>query len=83
MSTAFLQGYARAVVRGLLDQGLVEVTEGGLEQAVSDVVEFLVKHGKNRSAIGLTGQALLSSSAVEELFATDEQIKAIVDNLSG
>ena len=81
MTVSFLQGYARVLVHELIQRELLEVVPGRHEAVVVFVAEYMAEHGQNRSAISLTGQALLACPDVDELYADDEALKDAVDAL--
>jgi len=83
MTISFLQGYARALVGELVRRELLEVVEGREEAVILFVAEYLTTHGQNRSAISLTGRALVACPDVDELYADDEALKDAVDALRG
>lgn len=82
MSTPFLQGYARGLIRELVARELLEVADHRIEAVVDFVAAFLAEHGHHRSLIDLTGRALLACPDVDELYADDEALKDAVDALA-
>lgn len=81
MSTPFLTAYAIALVRALLEQDLVEITDGRAEAVVRFLAEDLHLRGRGGSLISSTSRALLACPDVVELYADDEELKALVESL--
>ncbi|TNF29367.1 MAG: hypothetical protein EP329_15875 [Deltaproteobacteria bacterium] len=67
------------VVRALVARERIELI-GTDEQVARDLAAFLATR-KGHSLISSTSRGLLASEHVDELFADDDEIKAIVDEL--
>jgi hypothetical protein len=80
LSTPFLQRFARHLIDRLLQAELIELGEAGAERAADDIAAHLARV-RNTSLIGEIGRALEGSGAVAELYATDEELKEVVENL--
>ena len=80
MSTPFLTRFARAVVSRLVDQGRLELVDASPEPTVAHLAAQLGQ-ARNRSLISTITNALVMSPHVEELYADDVEVKAIVDEL--
>lgn len=78
MSTPFLLAYATAVVRALVAGGRMELC--GSEADTAEELAVFLEGRKGHSLISSTSRGLLASEHVEELFADDDEIKAIVDS---
>jgi hypothetical protein len=81
MSTPFLTAYATALVLALLERELLEVAEGRAEAVVRFLAEDLHVRGRGGSLISSTSRALLACPDVLELYADDEELKALVESL--
>ena len=81
MSTTFLMGYSTALVHALLEDELLEVTEGAEPSVVAFVAGYLAEHRDGQSLISLTARALLACGEVDELYADNERLKEVVDGL--
>lgn len=79
MSTPFLLAYSMTVIRALIERGQL-VLGGSAEDAAKDLAAFLAAR-EGHSLISSTSRGLLLSVHVEELYAEDDEIKAIVDDL--
>ena len=80
MSTPFLRSFAHHVVSALVRADAIELRSDGTAQAIEDLATHLGRV-RNTSLIGEIGRGLLASDAVEELFASDEDLKTLVDGL--
>ncbi|TVQ94091.1 MAG: hypothetical protein EA397_02985 [Deltaproteobacteria bacterium] len=81
MSTPFLLHYAASLVQALLDEDLIEIRAGQEEVVVRYLAKELQLRGEGRSLISCTSQALLRCDQVEELFADDDEIKELVQDI--
>lgn len=75
-----LQNFSYHVVRALTARGMIELAPSSEEQVVAQVATALskVRHG---SLVSSLSAALLHADGVVELWADDEQIKAVIDDL--
>lgn len=75
-----LQNFSYHVVRALTSRGLLEITPGSEQQVVTHIAESLskVRHG---SLVSSLSKALLDADGVLELWADDDEIKAVIDDL--
>lgn len=81
MSTPFLTGFASAVVARLVQTEQLEIVAGS-EAAVAEFLAarlFAARDGAQ--LITTTGKALLAAPDVEELWADDDEIKQVVQEL--
>lgn len=81
MSTPFLVGFSRAVLVDLLGQGLVEVRPGAEDRVVLFVAEFLSSVPEGGSLVSSMSRAYLASPDVVELYADDEELKTVIEDL--
>lgn len=82
MASSFLSGFTRIVVGRLLEQGLIEVSEGTKAEVVAWVAARLASPGPTPSLVSTLSRALLSCPHVEELYADDEELKELITDLS-
>jgi hypothetical protein len=80
VATPFLQRFAHHVLNKLNAEGLVELGPQGAARAADDLAAYL-STTRNSSLIGEVGRGLIRSDAVVELYATDEELKLLVENL--
>jgi len=80
VSTPFLTAYAHAVVQSLIASDLLLVS-GDPSQVAAYVAADLSRDAPGRSVIASTSAALIACPDVEELFADDADIKAIMDDM--
>lgn len=81
MSTPFLVNFASALVARLVETRQLEVVEGS-EAAVAEFVAaqlFAARQGSQ--LIATTSKALVASPHVEELWADDDELKQLVQEL--
>ena len=82
MSTRFLLGFSNALVHELVAHGHIELTGADRQPAVVEfVAAYLHEHGKGFSLISTTSKALIACPDVVELYADDDAIKDLVDDL--
>ncbi len=81
MSTPFLLGFAEALVARLLKEREIEVRPGSGEAVAAFLARGLAEASEGKSLISLTSQVLLQCDDVEELWADDERLKEIVQDL--
>ncbi|MCB9663177.1 MAG: hypothetical protein H6732_03620 [Alphaproteobacteria bacterium] len=80
MSTPFLQAFTTAVLTRLLEEELVELRPGE-EQGVVHHVAAALARVETGSLISSLSAALLSADGVEELWADNDELKRVVDEL--
>lgn len=80
MSTPFLLNFARHILDALRQRRLIELVDGGQERAAEDLANHLTRI-QHSSLITELSRALLRSEAVAELFASDEELKEVVEGL--
>ena len=79
MSTPFMLAYAHTIVHGLLAQELLVLAPTATpEELVRELAAYLMTR-QGHSAISSTSRGLMQSALVDELFAEDAEIKAIID----
>lgn len=83
MSTPFLFHFAGALIQALQERGLLELVdqEHAERNAVQFVADELDTRARGGSLISATSRALLRCPFVDELFADDDEIKALVQDL--
>jgi hypothetical protein len=81
MSTPFLDAFSRALVQRLVDDGQLVVAEGALGPVAVYLAEDLAKDQPGRSLVSSVSRALLACPSVEDLFASDDAIKAAIETL--
>lgn len=80
MSTPFLQRFASSLVVTLVDKELLEVGPAGPQPVIAYLAAQLsgVKMG---SLITVVSRVLVACPDVDELWADDEQLKALVEDM--
>lgn len=80
MTSALLYRFAETLVHRLIEQELLEIEEGRTEDVVERLTEHLgrVKHSSLISAITA---GLVDDDDVVDLYADDDQIKAIIEQM--
>ena len=82
MASDFLLGFSVRVVQQLLATGAVELAEQGTE---ADVVRFVAEHlaasRQGHSLVSRLAEALLACPQVDELYADDDALKELVQDL--
>ena len=81
MSTAFLHAFARSVVDALLSGEEIEIVAGSRERVVGYVAEGLARVGQGGQLVSALVAALVSCPDVIELYADDEALKALIEEL--
>ena len=81
MSTPFLLGFAAALVEALLEQELLEVHEGREREVVRYVAEWLGTKARGGSLVSSTARALVECPDVDEIYADNDQLKALMETL--
>jgi hypothetical protein len=81
MPTRFLLNYAARLIDALLDAGLVEIAPGRADAVVAYLAAELHEHARGGSLITCTSRALLACPDVVELYADDDELKRVVDEL--
>ena len=79
--TPFLMNFASAVIFHLQQQGLLELC-GNETRAVTFVANYLGTIARGGSLISSLTAALIACPEVEELYADDEQLKQILQDLA-
>lgn len=80
MPSALLYRFADSLVRSLLDDKLIEVEPGQTDDVVERLADGLTV-AKHASLISTITAVLVEDEDVVELYADDEQIKAIVEGM--
>lgn len=80
MSTPFLQRFASSLVATLLDQELIELGPAG-PQPVAVYLAAQLAGVQMGSLISVVSRTLVACPDVEELWADDEQLKALVEDM--
>ena len=81
MSTPFLVGFTREIVARLLAEGLLDVTWGGEERVIRFVAGELAAVPPGGSLITSLARSLIRCPDVQELYADDERLKGLVQDL--
>ncbi len=82
MATAFLLQFSGAVVGRLHAEEQLELAHGASEAEVSAwVAEFLGARAAHTSLISSLARALVACPGVEELYADDEQLRELVNDV--
>lgn len=76
--SALMVATVEYVVRRLIDDGLVEMEEGRALDVTSHCVNTLAARPLGAQLVDSISTALLSSPHVEELFASDAEIRDII-----
>ncbi len=80
MPSALMYRFADSLVRSLLDDKLIEVEPGQTDDVVERLADGLTV-AKHASLISTITAVLVEDEDVVELYADDEQIKAIVEGM--
>lgn len=81
LSTPFLRGFSRAVLAELIAQGQIETMPGHEEAVALFVAEYLGAVPSGGSLITSLARALILCPHVEELYADDQTLKQVVQEL--
>lgn len=81
MSTPFLMGFAEALVARLLEERELEVKPGKGEAVAAFLARGLAESREGESLISLTSRVLVKCDDVEELWADNDRLKEIVQDL--
>lgn len=82
MPTAFLLGFSRSVVGQLVASGELTLAGGAVEDDVAGfVAEDLGGRELGSSLISSLTSALVACPAVDELFADDERLREVVNDV--
>ena len=81
MSTPFLSQFSFALVSALLAKELLEVLPGREKSVVRHLATFLHEQGKGNSLLSTVEKAFLQCDDVEEFYADQDTLKAIVETL--
>jgi hypothetical protein len=82
MTTPFLVAFAEALVSLLRRSGLAEIREGAEPRVVVFVAEWLATEAQGGSLLSNLERALLACPDVDELYATVDDLKILVDGLA-
>ncbi|MBN2801083.1 MAG: hypothetical protein JXX28_18235 [Deltaproteobacteria bacterium] len=82
MSSDFLTGFTRLLIARLLSAGLVEIREGSEGAIAGFVGAALARGGEYGSLVSGVTRALIACPEVEELYATDEELKELINDLA-
>ena len=80
MPSALMYRFADSLVRSLLDDKLIEVEPGQTDDVVERLADGLTV-AKHASLISTITAVLVEDEDVVELYADDEQLKAIVEGM--
>lgn len=80
MSTPFLEAFTTAVLSRLLAEELIELRPGEEQGVVTDVAAALASVARG-SLISSLSAALVAADGVDELWADNDELKRIVDEL--
>lgn len=80
MGSPFLEGFTASVLRRLLEEGLIDIEPGTSDEVVAEVAAGLGK-SRDQSLVSLMVQAFIACESVVELYAEDEQLKALITDL--
>jgi len=81
VSTPFLQSFVRAILRELLSEQLIEVQVGSEDLVILFVADFLGGVPEGNSLISTLARGFILCPHVDELYADNDQIKRMVQNL--
>lgn len=81
MSTAFLTSFAKGLVSAMRERELLEVREGAELEVASDLAVRLAEAREGESLVSKVARVLLEHPDVVELFAEDEEIRDLVNDL--
>lgn len=81
MSTTYLYRFSAVVVRRLIDDQRLEVTLGREEEVARFVADALTRAREGSSLISTLTRALLASPDVEELYADEDELKELINDL--
>lgn len=83
MVSAFLHHFAVQVVCDLCEKELLECRSGAQDQVIQFLAEYLSDNSKARSMISSVLDGLIACPDVEECYAGIDELKLIVNGLSG
>lgn len=81
MSTTFLTGFSRAIVARLVDEACLEIAAGREEQVIAFLAAWLHREAQGGSLITGLVAGLTACPDVRELYADDDELKALVEDL--
>ena len=81
MSTPFLLGFTRAILRELLSEQLIEVQVGAEDLVIAYVADFLRDMPEGNSLISSLARGFIECPYVDELYADNHQLKLMVQGL--
>lgn len=81
MSSTFFTGFAHMVLVRLLARGLIEIRAGREVQTAEFVGQALATAGDYRSLISSLSQAFVVCPEVEELYATDDELRELINDI--
>lgn len=80
MSSPFLLSFTESIVVRLVDDGDLLLT-GPPDDVIRHVASALQAAGENKQLVTTLTRALITSSAVDELYADDDRLKEIITEL--
>lgn len=80
VSSPFLLRFSHELVTALTDRELLDVTPGQHEAVVHGLAAHLSR-AKGGSLISSAAAGLIAQSGVEELYATNDEMKLVVENM--
>ena len=82
MATPFMMSFSRAVVDRLHAEGDLVLSDAATQEAVAEFVAGYLAGLKGRqSLITSLGEALIACPEVDEVFADDDRLKGVVDDI--
>lgn len=81
MSTTYLYRFSAVVVHRLIEGDRLEVSSGREEQVARFVADALTDAREGSSLISTLTKALLASPDVEELYADEDELKELINDL--
>lgn len=81
VSTPFLYRFSLIVVGRLVERRRLEVVAGHEEHVVRFVADALTEAREGSSLLSTLTRALLSSPDVEELYADEDELKELINDL--
>lgn len=83
MSTPFLIHFSAGLVARLLKDESMEIDEGTSEQVAGYLANYLASSPSHSSLISRVAEGLLECPQVQELYADNEKLKALIESLDG
>lgn len=81
MSTAFLLAFSEAIIATLLDEREIEIVSGRERAVIRYLATELHAQGASQSLISFIARLLLACPDVEELYADNDRLKALVEQV--